>query len=81
MTNGEHKRRKIVRAAAAIFNRRGYEGSSLKDLMGTTSPGPSIQVEPPQVIVEQAQEQRETRTGVDPSVVATVILASLEGAL
>ena len=32
-------------------------------------------------IVEQAQEQREIRPGADPEVVATLIVASLEGAL
>jgi len=34
-----------------------------------------------QVIVEQAQERGETRHGVDPRAVATLIVASLEGAL
>jgi TetR/AcrR family transcriptional repressor of nem operon len=34
-----------------------------------------------QTIVEQAKEGGETRTGVDPSAVATLIIASLEGAL
>src|SRR4029077_6794498 len=34
-----------------------------------------------QVIVEQAQERGETRHGVDPKAVATLIVASLEGAL
>jgi len=34
-----------------------------------------------QVIVEQARERRETRPGVDPKEVATLIVASLEGAL
>src|ERR1700730_6466256 len=36
MTKGEQTRRKIVEAAAPIFNRRGYEGSSLNDLMAAT---------------------------------------------
>src|SRR5580700_10443330 len=36
MTKGEQTRRKIVEAAAPIFNRRGYEGSSLSDLMEAT---------------------------------------------
>ncbi len=36
MTKGEHTRRKIVEAAAPIFNQRGYEGSSLNDLMEAT---------------------------------------------
>jgi TetR/AcrR family transcriptional repressor of nem operon len=36
MTKGEQTRRKIVEAAAPIFNQRGYEGSSLKDLMEAT---------------------------------------------
>jgi TetR/AcrR family transcriptional regulator, transcriptional repressor for nem operon len=36
MTKGEQTRRKIVEAAAPIFNRRGYEGSSLNDLMQAT---------------------------------------------
>jgi TetR/AcrR family transcriptional repressor of nem operon len=34
-----------------------------------------------QAIVEQARERGETRPGVDPKAVATVIVASLEGAL
>ena len=36
MTKGEHTRQKIVEAAAPIFNKRGYEGSSLRDLMEAT---------------------------------------------
>jgi TetR/AcrR family transcriptional repressor of nem operon len=36
MTKGEQTRRKIVEAAAPIFNKRGYEGSSLRDLMEAT---------------------------------------------
>jgi TetR/AcrR family transcriptional repressor of nem operon len=36
MTKGEQTRRRIVEAAAPIFNRRGYEGSSLNDLMTAT---------------------------------------------
>ncbi len=36
MTRGEQTRRKIVEAAAPIFNQRGYEGSSLNDLMEAT---------------------------------------------
>src|SRR6266853_5361659 len=36
MTKGELTRRKIVEAAAPIFNQRGYEGSSLNDLMEAT---------------------------------------------
>src|SRR5438132_7964677 len=36
MTKGEQTRRRIVEAAAPIFNRRGYEGSSLSDLMEAT---------------------------------------------
>ena len=36
MTKGERTRRKIVEAAAPIFNQRGYEGSSLNDLMEAT---------------------------------------------
>jgi TetR/AcrR family transcriptional repressor of nem operon len=36
MTKGENTRRKIVAAAAPIFNQRGYEGSSLADLMEAT---------------------------------------------
>jgi len=36
MTKGEQTRRKIVQAAAPIFNKRGYEGSSLNDLMEAT---------------------------------------------
>jgi len=36
MTKGEQTRQKIVAAAAPIFNQRGYEGSSLADLMAAT---------------------------------------------
>jgi len=36
MTKGEQTRRKIVEAAAPIFNQHGYEGSSLNDLMAAT---------------------------------------------
>src|ERR1700724_3921424 len=36
MTKGEQTRRKIVAAAAPIFNQQGYEGSSLADLMAAT---------------------------------------------
>jgi TetR/AcrR family transcriptional regulator, transcriptional repressor for nem operon len=36
MTKGEQTRRKIVEAAAPIFNKRGYEGSSLSELMQAT---------------------------------------------
>jgi TetR/AcrR family transcriptional repressor of nem operon len=36
MTKGEQTRRKIIAAAAPIFNKRGYEGSSLNDLMQAT---------------------------------------------
>src|SRR3979411_3564223 len=36
MTKGEQTRRKIVEAAAPIFNKSGYEGSSLADLMEAT---------------------------------------------
>jgi TetR/AcrR family transcriptional repressor of nem operon len=36
MTKGEQTRRKIIEAAAPIFNKRGYEGSSLSDLMAAT---------------------------------------------
>jgi len=36
MTKGEQTRRKIVEAAAPIFNKKGYEGSSLNDLMQAT---------------------------------------------
>jgi TetR/AcrR family transcriptional repressor of nem operon len=36
MTKGELTRRKIIEEAAPIFNRRGYEGSSLADLMEAT---------------------------------------------
>jgi TetR/AcrR family transcriptional repressor of nem operon len=37
MTKGEQTRRKIVEAAAPVFNKRGYEGSSLSDLMEATA--------------------------------------------
>jgi TetR/AcrR family transcriptional repressor of nem operon len=36
MTKGEQTRRKIVEAAAPIFNKRGYDGASLSDLMAAT---------------------------------------------
>src|SRR5260370_8662436 len=36
MTKGEQTRKKIVAAAAPIFNQRGYDGSSLNDLMEAT---------------------------------------------
>jgi len=166
MTKGEHTRRKIVEAAAPIFNQRGYEGSSLHDLMEATGlkkggiyrhfsskeelaaeafdytweaswnarllhvdekangieklkqlianfvdrrspvaggcPILNTATEADdgnlvlrtrvakalrawlsrlQNIVEQAQERGETRPGVDPKAVATLIVASLEGAL
>ena len=36
MTKGEQTRRRIVEAAAPIFNKRGYEGASLSELMAAT---------------------------------------------
>src|SRR5260370_38551370 len=166
MTKGEQTRRKIVEAAAPIFNKQGYEGSSLNDLMEATglkkggiyrhfstkeelaaeafdytweaawnarllhvdekangidklkqlianfvdyrSPiaggcpilntatdaddgNPVLRARVAkalrswltrlQTMVEHAQERGETRSGVDPKVVATLIVASLEGAL
>ena len=166
MTKGEQTRKKIVEAAAPIFNRRGYEGSSLNDLMEATglkkggiyrhfsskeelaaeafdytweaawnarllhvdekangieklkqlianfidyrSPvaggcpilntaidaddgNPVLRARVAkalrswlsrlQIMVQQAQEHGETRSGVDPKLVATLIVASLEGAL
>jgi TetR/AcrR family transcriptional repressor of nem operon len=166
MTKGEQTRKKIVEAAAPIFNRRGYEGSSLNDLMEATglkkggiyrhfsskeelaaeafdytweaawnarlshveekangieklkqlianfidyrSPvaggcpilntaidaddgNPVLRARVAkalrswlsrlQIMVKQAQEHGETRSGVDPKLVATLIVASLEGAL
>jgi TetR/AcrR family transcriptional repressor of nem operon len=166
MTKGEQTRKKIVEAAAPIFNQRGYEGSSLNDLMEATglkkggiyrhfSSKEELAAEafdytwdaawnarllhvdekatgieklkqlianfvdhrPPvaggcpilntaidaddgnptlrarvakalrswlnrlQTIVEQAAERGETRPGVDPRAVATLIVATLEGAL
>ncbi len=166
MTKGEQTRRKIVAAAAPIFNQRGYEGSSLNDLMEATglkkggiyrhfsskeelaaeafdytweaawnarllhvdekangieklkqlianfvdyrSPiaggcpilNTAIDADDGnrvlrarvakalrswltrlQTIVKQAKERGETRAGVDPKAVATLIVASLEGAL
>ena len=166
MTKGEQTRKKIVEAAAPIFNQCGYEGSSLNDLMEATglkkggiyrhfsskeelaaeafdytweaawnarllhvdektsgiaklkqlianfvdyrSPvaggcpilntaidtddgNPVLRARVAkalrswltrlQTIVEQAQESRETRPGVDAKLVATLIVASLEGAL
>jgi TetR/AcrR family transcriptional repressor of nem operon len=166
MTKGEQTRRRIVEAAAPIFNKRGYDGASLSDLMAATglrkggiyrhfsskeelaaeafdytwdaawnarilhldekangieklrqfiqnfvdhrSPvaggcpvlnaavdaddgNPVLRAHAAkalrswlgrlQAIVEQARERGETRPGVDPKAVATVIVASLEGAL
>jgi len=166
MTKGEQTRKKIVQAAAPIFNQRGYEGSSLNDLMEATglqkggiyrhfaskeelaaeafdytweaawnarllhvdekangidklkqlianfvehrSPIPGgcpilntavdaddgnsvlrarvakalrSLVGRVQALVEQAQENRDARPRVDPKAVATLIVASLEGAL
>jgi len=166
MTKGEQTRRRIVEAAAPIFNRRGYEGSSLNELMEATglkkggiyrhfsskeelaaeafdytweaawkarllhvdekangieklkqfvanfvdyrSPvaggcpilntaidaddgNPVLRARVAKALrswlsrlqtsVEQAQEHGETRPGVDPKLVATLIVASLEGAL
>jgi TetR/AcrR family transcriptional repressor of nem operon len=166
MTKGEQTRHRIVEAAAPIFNKRGYEGASLSDLMAATglkkggiyrhfsskeelaaevfdytwetawklrllhldekangieklkqyianfvdrrSPvaggcpllntaieaddgNPVLRAHAAkalrfwlsrlQAIVEQARERGETRPGVDPRAVATVIVASLEGAL
>src|SRR5216684_2074555 len=118
MTKGEQTRRKIVEAAAPIFNQRGYEGSSLNDLREATGLKKGgiyrhfaskeelaaeafdytweaawnarlLHVDEKatgieklmQLIVEQAQEHGETRRGVDAKAVATLIVASLEGAL
>lgn len=36
MTKGEQTRRKIIESAAPIFNKKGYEGTSLGDLMHAT---------------------------------------------
>jgi TetR/AcrR family transcriptional repressor of nem operon len=36
ITKGEQTRRRIVEAAAPIFNKRGYDGTSLSDLMAAT---------------------------------------------
>src|SRR5271156_1473689 len=36
MTKGEQTRRRIVEAAAPIFNKHGYEGASLSELMAAT---------------------------------------------
>src|SRR6266403_2747578 len=36
MTKGEQTRRQIVQKAAPLFNRKGYEGTSLSDLMDAT---------------------------------------------
>jgi TetR/AcrR family transcriptional repressor of nem operon len=166
MTKGEQTRKKIVAAAAPLFNQRGYEGSSLNDLMeaiglkkggiyrhfsskeelaaeafdytweaawnarllhvdekatgieklkqlianfmnyrspvaggcpvlntaiDTDDGNPVLRARVAkalrswlsrlQIIVEKARERGETRRGVDPKVVATLIVASLEGAL
>jgi TetR/AcrR family transcriptional regulator, transcriptional repressor for nem operon len=166
MTKGEQTRRKIIEAAAPIFNKHGFEGSSLSELMEATglkkggiyrhfsskeelaaeafdytwetarnarllhvdekangieklkqliasfiehrSPvaggcpilntaidaddgNPVLRAHVAkalrswlsrlQTIVDQAQARGETQTGVDPQAVATLIVASLEGAL
>ena len=166
MTKGEQTRRRIIEAAAPVFNKRGYEGASLSELMTATGlkkggiyrhfsskeelaaevfdytwdaawkarflhldetangieklkryianfvdrRGPvaggcpvlntAIEADDGnpvlrahaakalrfwlsrlQAIVEQARKRGETRPGVDPKAVATVIVASLEGAL
>lgn len=39
LSKGERTRQRIVAAAAPIFNRHGYEGSSLTDLMAATGLG------------------------------------------
>ena len=36
MTKGERTRQEIVRNAAPLFNTKGYEGTSLSDLMAAT---------------------------------------------
>ncbi len=36
MRKGERTKQEIVRSAAPLFNRKGYEGTSLSDLMGAT---------------------------------------------
>ena len=36
MTKGEQTRRRIIEAAAPVFNKRGYEGASLSELMAAT---------------------------------------------
>src|SRR6202045_1484742 len=36
MTKGEQTRREIVQKAAPLFNQKGYEGTSLSDLMKAT---------------------------------------------
>src|SRR5271155_268125 len=36
MTKGEQTRREIVRKAAPLFNQKGFEGTSLSDLMRVT---------------------------------------------
>src|SRR6516165_614441 len=36
MRKGEHTRQEIIREAAPIFNRRGYDGAALSDLMKAT---------------------------------------------
>jgi non-heme chloroperoxidase len=41
MTNGEQTQKKIAKAAAPIFNNRGYEGSSFNDLTEATA-GPLV---------------------------------------
>src|SRR6202163_4621168 len=166
MNKGEQTRRRIVEAAAPIFNKHGYEGASLSELMAATglkkggiyrhfaskeelaaeafdytweaawnarllhvdekangidklkqlianfvehrSPIPggcpilntAVDADDGntvlrarvakalrswltrlQAIVKQAKERGETRAGVDPKAVATLIVASLEGAL
>jgi hypothetical protein len=41
MTNGEQTRNKVMEADAPIFNKRGYEGTSVNDLMEATA-GPLV---------------------------------------
>ncbi len=120
MTRGEQTHRKIVEAAAPIFNQRGYDGSSINDLMEATglkkggiyrhfSSKEELAAEAfdytwdaawnarllhvdekangieklKQLIanfVDQRRKRGETRGGVDPKAVATLIVATLEGA-
>ena len=39
MKKGERTRERIIRQAAPLFNQRGYEGSSMNEIMAATATG------------------------------------------